>query len=271
MTAPAADPSTQPALQVAFASVSSQGGRSYNEDSWGRAQAEEHLVFVVADGAGGHGGGDIASRLTVDYVIAQATAAPVHRGDEVEDLLRDTNSRILFEQKTMGGAAQNMHTTVVALFVDLARQVALWGHAGDSRLYLFRDGRLLQHTRDHSVVQNMVDGGLIPAAAARRHGLRSQLLSALGVPADDLMVDANAPPWLIQHGDAFLICSDGMWEYVEDEDIVTSLGAASDPQAWLDDLSLRVQAAALAAGNSNHDNYTALGLWVTAPALTQGR
>ena len=83
--------------------------------------------------------------------------------------------------------------------------------------------------------------------------------------------DANAPPWLIQHGDAFLICSDGMWEYVEDEDIVTSLGAASDPQAWLDDLSLRVQAAALAAGNSNHDNYTALGLWFTAPALTQGR
>ena len=88
-----------------------------------------------------------------------------------------------------------MHSTVVALFIDLQSQEALWGHAGDSRLYLFRDGVMLSHTRDHSMVQAMVDAGLLVAEQMRTHPRRSELQSALGCRPEELMVTAAAQAW----------------------------------------------------------------------------
>jgi PPM family protein phosphatase len=165
--------------EIELAILSKQGGRDYNEDACGHWHSDTHLCCVVADGAGGHGGGDIASRLAVKHILEQTAAAPLATVDEVHDLLLDTNASVR-RHRADGEAQRHMHSTVVALFIDLQRAEALWGHAGDSRLYLFRDGQMLAHTRDHSLVQTLVEAGLLSPDQTRTHPRRSELQSALG-------------------------------------------------------------------------------------------
>jgi serine/threonine protein phosphatase PrpC len=127
------------ARQLALASMSRPGGRANNQDACGHWRTDERLCCVVADGAGGHGGGDVAAKLVVRHIIDQASLAPLARADEVQDLLIDANAATAAASVRLRqhqGHAQH----VVALFVDLTCQEALWGHAGDSRLYVFRDG-----------------------------------------------------------------------------------------------------------------------------------
>jgi serine/threonine protein phosphatase PrpC len=97
----------------------------------------------------------------------------------------------------------------------------------------------------------------------RSHPQRSELLSALGVGAEDLQVSTSAQPWTLEHGDVFLLCTDGLWEYVEDAPMEASLAAAASPQAWLQDLEQRVLQGA--SHKPRHDNFSALAAWV-APA-----
>lgn len=258
--APAAHPAPtpEPGFQVELAILSRQGGRRYNEDACGHWHSDDHLCCVVADGAGGHGGGDIASKLAVQSLIGGYAAQPAGTPAEVEALIRATNASILAHRGE--GATQHMHTTVVALLIDLAHRRALWGHAGDSRLYVLRGGRVAAQTRDHSLVQSLVDGGLLAPEKMRTHPQRSELLSALGTQEHELMVSAVAEPWAILPGDVFLLCTDGLWEYVEESLLESSLAQAADPQAWLAQLEERVLQNA--AHKPNHDNFSALTVWI---------
>jgi len=247
--------------QIEFAILSRPGGRSSNEDACGHWHSEERLCCVVADGAGGHGGGDVASKLVVRHIIEQASLAPLARADEVQDLLIDTNVQL---RRHQSGAdrTRDMHSTVVALFVDLAGHEALWGHAGDSRLYLFRDGVMLAHTRDHSVVQSMVDAGLLMHEQMRTHPRRSELNSALGCRPEELLVSVAAHPWALKPHDAFLLCTDGLWEFVDEAEMCASLSRAADPAAWLAKLEELVLLHASAAGKTGHDNFSGIAVWV---------
>ncbi len=247
--------------QIELAILSRQGGRAYNEDACGHWHSERRLCCVVADGAGGHGGGDIASKLVVSHIIGQVSAAPLARADEVHDLLLDTNAQVRRHQAD-GDRTRDMHSTVVALFVDLTCQEALWGHAGDSRLYLFRDGLMLAHTRDHSVVQTMVDAGLLSPEQVRTHPRRSELESALGSRPEDLRVATAARPWLLQPHDVFLLCTDGLWEYVDEAEMCASLSRAADPGAWLAQLEALVLQHVAESGKTSHDNFSAIAVWV---------
>ena len=249
--------------QIELAILSRQGGRAYNEDACGHWHSERRLCCVVADGAGGHGGGDIASKLVVRHIIDQVSAAPLARADEVHDLLLDTNAQVRRHQSD-SDSTRDMHSTVVALFVDLARQEALWGHAGDSRLYLFRDGLMLAHTRDHSVVQSMVDAGLLGPEQMRTHPRRSELESALGSPPEDLLVATATRPWLLQPRDVFLLCTDGLWEYVDEAEMCASLSRAADPSAWLAQLETLVLQHVAESGKTSHDNFSGIAVWVGA-------
>ena len=249
--------------QIELAILSRQGGRAYNEDACGHWHSERRLCCVVADGAGGHGGGDIASKLVVRHIIDQVSAAPLARADEVHDLLLDTNAQVRRHQSD-SDSTRDMHSTVVALFVDLASQEALWGHAGDSRLYLFRDGLMLAHTRDHSVVQSMVDAGLLGPEQMRTHPRRSELESALGSPPEDLLVATATRPWLLQPRDAFLLCTDGLWEYVDEAEMCASLSRAADPSAWLAQLETLVLQHVAESGKTSHDNFSGIAVWVGA-------
>ena len=241
--------------------LSRRGGRAMNQDACGHWQSEASLCCVVADGAGGHGGGDVASALVVRHVIEQASLAPLARLDEVGDLLLDTNAQLRRHQGDTE-ATRDMHSTVVALFVDLAGSQAFWGHAGDSRLYAFREGRLLVQTRDHSVVQSMVDAGLLMPGQMRAHPRRSELHSALGSRPEDLLVTTVASAWLLQPHDVFLLCTDGLWEFVEDAEMCSSLQAAQGPAAWLESLEQLVLEHAAESGKTGHDNFSGIAVWV---------
>ena len=251
--------------QIELAILSRQGGRSYNEDACGHWHSDDHICCVVADGAGGHGGGDIAARLAVSYIIEQFAAAPLSTPEQVHDLLVGTNANVL-AHRADGDAQRQMHSTVVGLFIDLAHAEALWGHAGDSRLYVFREGRVLAHTRDHSLVQSLVEAGLLTPEEMRTHPRRSELHSALGTEAEDLCITTVTRPWPLVAGDVFLLCTDGLWEYVEDDQMCASLDEARDPSHWLTTLEQMVLRNAQAARKPGHDNFSGVAVWVGQPS-----
>jgi serine/threonine protein phosphatase PrpC len=245
-------------IQLDLAIMSRQGGRNYNEDACGHWHSDHHLCCVVADGAGGHGGGDIASKLAVRHIIERNAQLPVNNGASVHELILDTN-RTIHQHRQQGGVREHMHSTVVALFIELDTQTALWGHVGDSRLYVFRRGQLRFQTRDHSLVQSLVDGGLIKPEQVRSHAQRSELLCALGSQEEDLHIGVSPDPWLLAPGDVFLLCTDGLWEYVDEAVLQQTLQQARDPREWLSTLEALVLRNA--AHKPSHDNFSALTVW----------
>ncbi len=245
-------------MELEIAIISKQGGRNYNEDACGHWNSDRHLCCVMADGAGGHGGGDIASKLAVQSLLNGFAAQPAATPQAAHDLVLQANHAIL-DHRVDGTAQQHMHTTVVMLAIDFVDQTALWAHAGDSRLYWFRHGRIVTHTRDHSLVQALADGGLIRPEEMRTHPKRSELRSALGTPDEQLEISASEQVFAVEPGDVFLLCTDGLWEYVDDPVLEETLAQAAAPQAWLDALEATVLQNA--AHKPSHDNYSALTIW----------
>jgi serine/threonine protein phosphatase PrpC len=250
------------ALEVAL--ICDRGGRRYNEDACGHWHSQQQLCCVLADGAGGHGGGDTASRLAVQELIGRLSSQPAAHAQDLDRQLRATNE-VIISQRVPGTPQQDMHSTVVCLVLDFMQHRALWAHAGDSRMYWFRQGRLVQRTRDHSLVQSLVDSGLVSAADLRTHPQRSELRSALGIAPDALEVSAGEGAEDVQAGDVFLLCTDGLWEYLDDEQMQASLAAARTPGLWLDELATAVRQAA--SPKPSHDNFSALTVWTRHPPL----
>ena len=248
------------ALEVAL--LSDRGGRHYNEDACGHWHSERHLCCVLADGAGGHGGGDIASKIAVQELIGGFSREPSQDGQALAGLVRRTNAALI-SQRVPGTPRQDMHSTAVCLVIDFVHHQAHWAHAGDSRMYWLRAGRVHARTRDHSLVQALVDAGVLTEQQMQGHPKRSELRSALGIAAEQLEVTGSNGGDAVQPGDVFMLCTDGLWEYIGDAVLERTLAAAATPRAWLDALSAEVLAAA--SHKSSHDNYSALVVW-TRPA-----
>jgi len=246
-------------VQIELALLSEPGGRPYNEDACGHWHSDQHLCCVLADGAGGHGGGDVASKLAVSHVLGRYAQAPAHDPAALQALLWETNQQVLAHRND-GEHLRNMHTTIVVLSVDLQARTALWGHCGDSRLYAFRGGRVVQRTRDHSLVQSLMDAGLLDEAGARHHASRSELYSALGTQEGDLRISVAEQAWSLAGHDVLMMCTDGLWEWVPDEQIEAALAASSEPHTWLAHLERLVRHAT--TGRPSHDNFTALAVWL---------
>lgn len=204
--------------------------RTQNEDNMSAAAT----LFVVADGMGGHQAGEIASQLTVERLeSALATDSPSL--NDLVDAIHTAN-RAIYDASLANSEQQGMGTTVTALAVtsdpDDGEVFAL-ANVGDSRTYLFRNGRLRQLTIDHSYVQELVAEGHISRDEARNHPRRNIVTRALGIE-DSIRVDSWAVP--IVRGDRFVLCSDGLVDEVHDDDITAALAAAHDPQEAADAL-----------------------------------
>ncbi|AQH03947.1 phosphoprotein phosphatase (plasmid) [Burkholderia sp. KK1] len=247
-------------MQLQTASVSEAGGRSRNEDAHGQWRHATLFANVVADGAGGHGGGDAASRIAVDTVLAElarvAQAGVALTGPNLLRVLLRANDAIVDAQEHDAGLA-HMRSTAVLLGIDEAAGLAAWAHCGDTRLYCFRRGATVVQTQDHSLVQSMIDANLLDARDVRHYPRRNVLFSALGT-ADDLAIAASGAPFPIAEGDAFLLCTDGFWEYLDESAMIDAIGRASTPAAWLDLMVAQLRQAA----RPDHDNFTASAVWV---------
>ena len=206
-----------------------RGGRPHNEDSL-RASAEQG-IFVLADGLGGHGHGEVASALAVDTLFTGMTRGSDLDEDGLLRLFQDANDAILRQQAQPG--QEEMRTTAAAL--KLTDGTAVWAHIGDSRLYRFSKGELAGVTADHSVTYRKFLGGEISYMDVYHDDDRSRLLRVLGrEPCKPEAGQGSVSP-----GDAFLLCSDGFWEYVYTEEIQADLCRARTPEEWAESMLLR--------------------------------
>jgi serine/threonine protein phosphatase PrpC len=206
------------------------GKRANNEDRLAHCYSRDALLTVIADGMGGHHYGEIAAQIAVQVLIEsfQREATP-----EIRD-------PFLFLQKSMTNAhraiidfadAHNLkdspRTTCVACIVQ--DNIAYWAHAGDSRLYLMRGGKVLTHTRDHSRVQLLKDQGVINAAQAAVHPDRNKVYSCLGGREIPEIEFSRKTP--LETGDVLALCTDGLWGVLPGEMMAVALKSENLMQA----------------------------------------
>lgn len=186
------------------------GGRKSNQDRVGYAYTNDTLLMLVADGMGGHLNGEIAAEITLRVLIErfdrEAELGLSNPANFLRVALEAAHSAI-GEYARRHKLTEHPRTTCVACIVK--HQIAYWCHAGDSRLYLLRNGRLYKRTRDHSRVQRMIDAGLIREDQALTHPDRNKIYSCLG--GDQMPAISLSEGTELNGGDILLLCSDGFW------------------------------------------------------------
>ncbi len=231
------------------------GGRKYNQDMVALAFTEHALLLVLADGMGGHQHGEVAAQIAIHtYTQAFMQAAQPRIAEpqvflhDTMQLAHDTIIRFAREQKLDGSPGT---TCVVALVQD---GQAHWAHAGDSRLYLLRGGNIAAVTHDHSMVQQWADWGMISAAEMKTHPERNKISNCLGGIEDMFFVESSqATP--LQDRDILLLCSDGLWSPLQDEEIASGFTAMRLPLGLT-----RLMDTALLRDGARADNTTAVAM-----------
>lgn len=226
--------------------------RDHNEDRFDAFDCPLGTAFLVCDGMGGHAAGDVAASLAIQKVRELLQHATPDQ--PVSYWLRRALFHAHYAIQNQGQLAYGtggMGTTAVLLLLTPHGE-AWWAHAGDSRLYLLRSGQLHRLTHDHSYVALLVDSGYISPESAFGHPQSNQLLFTLGTSAPYTVVDAATYPLILQRGDAFLLCTDGVSGLLPDEAIRDILNQRVAPA----DRVRRLIHAALDAGG--YDNATAL-------------
>ena len=201
---------------------SRRGSRKVNQDRIAYTYGRDTLLLVVADGMGGHAGGEIAAQICVRLFIErfQQEAKPV-----LKNPLKFLQDTMLRAHAALGSYANQFsmletpRTTCVAVIVQANH--AYWAHVGDSRFYLFRQGGLLAATKDHSKVQYLVDQGLIGAHEVVTHPDRNKIFSCLGGLVDPIIDLSKRTP--LRNGDVMVLCTDGLWSVMPQNEISTWL------------------------------------------------
>jgi PPM family protein phosphatase len=207
-----------------------RGGRKVNQDRLGYVYTRDALCVVVADGMGGHVGGEIAAHIVVRLIIERFES-------EAKPTLV---SPVLFLQRSIAAAHAALsdyaerfrlpdtpRTTVVACVIQ--DDAAFWAHAGDSRLYAIRRGGVLARTRDHSKVQYLIDNGVITPDEARRHPDRNKVFSCLGGEFEPNVDFSPRIPLL--NDDVLVLCTDGLWSAFGDAEVVRAVSSGGLQQA----------------------------------------
>lgn len=229
------------------------GGRQINEDSVGVFKNGENHCYILCDGLGGHGMGDIASSLVVDVFEDQFS-----KTDDVVNFLGQAftaSQDILMAEQKARNAKRKMKTTGVAVVTD--ERNAYIGHIGDSRGYIFYKNKIRTRTLDHSIPQMLVLSREIKETQIRNHPDRNTLLRVMGVEWDEAMYELMAPIPL-KKCQAFLLCSDGFWELIDEKEMCAQLKKADTVEGWLENMIKIVQ---INGEGKNMDNYSAIAVW----------
>jgi len=231
------------------------GNRKYNQDRAAYAYSSDALLLVLADGMGGHLHGEAAAELIIGtFTESFGRDAQPGIADPtgfIRDSMRHAHERIMRfpHDKTLGGIPGS--TCVAALIQD---GKMYWGHAGDSRLYMLRNGAIFVKTRDHSMVQQWVDWGMISAEEARIHPQRNQITNCLGGTENTFYMESGEPVDL-QSGDVLLLGSDGLWGPFIDDELIEAF-AAKPVSEVLDNLIVR----AMEREDGHSDNVTGVAM-----------
>jgi len=202
--------------------------RENNEDSHGYWEPSDDASFlasgrlaIVADGMGGHEGGQIASRLAVETFTKSYAAA--NDPEPQKRLLTALNQahKNIQQHANQNPRLNSMGTTCTAL--ALVEHRLYFVHVGDSRLYLLRQGKLQTLSRDHTLIARLLEKGLIQPQQAKDHPQKHVLTSALGIPGEELEIDAPPKPLPLQPGDILMLCTDGLWGQMQASEIEQSL------------------------------------------------
>jgi serine/threonine protein phosphatase PrpC len=209
---------------------SRQGGRNNNEDRTTYCYSRDALLMVVADGMGGHHYGEIAAQIAIQTLADtfQREARPL-LGDPFRFLQKSmTNAHhAILDYTARHRLKDTPRTTCVACVVQ--DNVAYWAHAGDSRLYLMRAGKVVAQTKDHSRIRLMIEEGMISEAQAEVHPDRNKIYSCLGSPtAPEIEFSRKTP---LEHGDILLLCTDGLWGVTSGDLMAIALKGANLIQA----------------------------------------
>lgn len=229
--------------------MSNIGGRKTNDDTALISRQGDNAWVFVGDGLGAYAGGKQASQAAGDALMAMSRQGSMLSRERMAEGAQAADAAVKAIQQETGG---NMKTTLVFLAVE--GNQARWMHVGDSRLYHFRGGRLLKQTMDHSVSQMAVLMGEITQAEIRFHEDRNRVLRALG--GDSAKPDISEPVELRQ-GDSFLLCTDGFWEYVTEEEMEKTLARAESPRDWVCSMEHILEGRV----SGDNDNYTAAAVF----------
>lgn len=234
--------------------VSNSGGRSVNEDRICVVEsAEGKGCFAVADGLGGHKGGDIAAELVTDAIEKGFRAADDVSVQHLDALIKNAQKAL---EKRAGEETvyRDMKTTLAVLLLEHNR--AVWAHVGDSRIYHFRDGKYISVTADHSVAYLAYKNGEMKYKDIRKSPDQNRLLRSINAKGE---VRADFGEAAIQPGDAFLLCSDGFWELVDETEMEKTIKKARTASRWLAKM-MRVLEKNIPG--SDYDNYSAITIMV---------
>lgn len=243
-------------MKIKYATYTDVGNRENNEDYVGCSVAEDdnRACFVLCDGLGGHGAGEVASQLVADTILKEYRVQgqnPSFLGNAIwkaqEDLLA------LQEKQRK---KNEMKTTLVAL--QIVGSMVCWAHIGDSRLYYFKKKKLQERTMDHSVPQMLVNAGEIKEKDIRNHPDRNRLLRVMGMEWEGqrFVVHENVE---IREQAAFLMCSDGFWELIDERKMEKCLKRVKTPQDWIDQM---MEIVLQNGKNVNRDNTSAIAVFV---------
>ncbi len=223
--------------------------RTLNEDDYLVGEG----IFAVADGLGGHEAGEVASRMAVRMLRELSLPQGKDPGSALRDALAEIN-RAIYQESVKNPNCDGMGTTLTALLI--ADQTAYIGHVGDSRAYLVREGRIHRLTEDHSIVGELIRMGMLSEAEARVHPDRNLLTRAIGTGPD---VEIEVGYLEIAERDRFLLCTDGLFGNVDDDQICRVVATSADPESAVGDL------VDLANRGGGQDNATAVAVFLDLP------
>jgi serine/threonine protein phosphatase PrpC len=236
---------------ITFASISKTGNRTVNEDCIGIVKNDSSFLFLLADGLGGHGQGEKASKLVVD----EAAGLFLSDWTGLGDCFMHCQEKLLAEQIKLG-AGDGMKTTLTCL--EINGGVARWGHVGDSRIYRFINRKNISRTLDHSVPQMLALAGEIKEKDIRGHEDRNRLIRVMGMewsgPKYELGNDVS-----LNSNESYLLCSDGFWEWITEKEMEILLKDSPTPEAWIDNMESEIIKNGI---NANMDNYSAIAVYV---------
>lgn len=230
------------------------GNRECNEDAYTIAENNSGSLFVVADGLGGHGQGEVASQIAVDVFKSSFEAGIADNDMFLSDTMQAAQDTIMEEQKKRK-ARTEMKTTCAALFI--AGDVCRIGFVGDTRVYVFARNKVIKRTVDHSVPQMLAISGDIRERKIRKHPDRNRLLRVMGIAWDNPQYELlDAIP--LNECTAFLLCSDGFWEHCTKKKMCALMKKSRDAAQWV---RLMAQEVEKRGRGKDMDNYTAIAVY----------